>query len=120
MIAVTVEGPVREVEERSGRKGLWIRLVILSETLLPVNFFTDLAEARLLRIGTVVRADCRVSGTAFRTPDGKVRRGVQLTAETLVQVLPTKGPAGHSGGKPSSATRQERPRQWKDSWGVGA
>jgi hypothetical protein len=100
---IRIEGPIREIEELSAKKGPWFKLTLdIDRTLLPINCFAAVAEkARQLRVGNMVRADCRVSGTEFRTPDGRTKRGVTLIVETLDQIPSYRKQVGQIRGKPA-------------------
>jgi hypothetical protein len=95
----TLQGPIRDLEERETKKGRsWFRLILEireqgrpgerdERTLIPVNAFSGVADqARELRLGTIVRVDCRISGTEFKAPDGRIKRGVTLTVEALAVI----------------------------------
>ena len=69
----------------------WCRLLLAVDdsdghTLISIKCFAGIVEqVRVLSTTTKVRIACRLSGTEFKDAGGKVKRGVQLTAETLTK-----------------------------------
>ena len=86
-------------EFRETKKGgLWLKLFLEVEsvrpdgrggvktetTVLPISFFSREAEAvKDLRQGAWILVGVHLAGTEFTSPDGSVKRGVQLTASSV-------------------------------------
>jgi hypothetical protein len=91
---ISLHGSIHELEELQTKKGtLWLKITLEindagEKTLLPVSCFSGVADqARNLRIGTMVRVACRISGTAYQPPDGsRIKRSIAFTVETLTVV----------------------------------
>jgi single-stranded DNA-binding protein len=100
----TVASAPEELTTRNGK--LWVKLLIEVKswrrasdgepaqeevTLLPVNLFSKIAEIARdhLKVGDPVAVTARISGTEFKSADGKTRRGVNLTADQL-HLIPSR------------------------------
>jgi single-stranded DNA-binding protein len=111
-------GTVAEVEHLQTKNGRpWIKLLIEvkswrraqdgepgqeESTLLSVNCFAKLAETArdYLKAGDAVGITARVSGTEFSGGDGKVKRGISLTADQLHLIPNSRSAAPRSGPTP--------------------
>src|ERR1700674_1061335 len=109
-------GTVSEMEHLETKNGKpWVKLLIEvktwrrggdgetgqeESTLLTANVFSRMAYTarQQLRIGDPVVVTCRVSGTEYRA-DGKVKRGITLTADQL-HLIPSGRVASSSPGSP--------------------
>ena len=98
---VVLLGTVSEVEQLQTKNGRpWIKLLLEVKTwrrgadgeagqeectMLCVNCFSRIAETArsFLKPGDAVGLTCRVSGTEFKGTEGKVKRGISLTADQL-------------------------------------
>ena len=54
---------------------------------LPISFFSREADAvKDCQTGDYLVVGCHLYGTEFKAPDGTVKRGVQITADQVLQV----------------------------------
>jgi single-stranded DNA-binding protein len=108
--AALLLGVVAETEELTTKTGkIWIKLLLEISTwrrtgesggqdectFIPVNLFSKVAEIarEYVKPGDAVALTVRVSGTEYKGSDGKTRRGVNLTADTLHLLPNDRAPA---------------------------